>query len=233
MKCPGQDMQYWKPGAIFNAKCPECGRQVEFFKDDTARTCDQCGHRFANPKLDFGCAAYCQYAEQCIGTLPPEIVAQQQNLLKDRVALEMKKHLKSDFKRISHATRTARYAERIGQREGGNLAVILTAAYLHDLNHVDTPQSQEPSVAEAILTRLGAQPELIEEVLAVIRAEQPADPDESPNANVLADAIRIAHLEERHKKIPLQAEEITGYIDSTLLTESGRREARKVFGLEE
>ncbi len=222
MKCPGQDMQYWKPGAIFNAKCPECGHHVEFFKDDTARTCDQCGHRFANPKLDFGCAAYCQYAEQCIGTLPPEIVAQQQNLLKDRVALEMKKHFKADFKRISHATRTARYAERIGQREGGNLAVILTAAYLHA---IDQP--------ETILTRLGAQPELIDEVLALIRADLQSDPDESPNAKVLADAIRIAQLEDRHKKTPLDSEEITEYIGSTLLTESGRREARKVFGLEE
>ena len=25
MKCPGQDSRYWKPGAIFEEKCPECG----------------------------------------------------------------------------------------------------------------------------------------------------------------------------------------------------------------
>ena len=60
MKCPGQDTQYWKPGAIFEEKCPECGAAVEFFKDDTTRKCPKCGHRFLNPKLDFGCAAYCQ-----------------------------------------------------------------------------------------------------------------------------------------------------------------------------
>ena len=34
MKCPGQDMRYWKPGDIFNAKCPKCGGTVEFFKDE-------------------------------------------------------------------------------------------------------------------------------------------------------------------------------------------------------
>ena len=34
MKCPGQDSQYWKPGAVFDVKCPECGNEVEFFKDD-------------------------------------------------------------------------------------------------------------------------------------------------------------------------------------------------------
>ena len=37
MKCPGQDTQYWKPGAIYDAKCPECEHVVEFFKDDTTR----------------------------------------------------------------------------------------------------------------------------------------------------------------------------------------------------
>ena len=70
---------------------------VEFFKDDTTRKCGKCGHRFANPEMDFGCASYCQYAEQCIGDLPPELLAQKEDLLKDRVAMEMKRY----FKRIS------------------------------------------------------------------------------------------------------------------------------------
>ena len=117
MKCPGQDTQYWKPGAIFEVKCPECGHVVEFFKDDTNRRCIKCGHRFVNPEMDFGCASYCQYAEQCLGTLPPELLAQKEDLLKDRVAIEMKRYFKNDFKRIGHATRVARYAEKIGKYE--------------------------------------------------------------------------------------------------------------------
>ena len=128
MKCPGQDTQYWKPGAIFEATCPECGKMVEFFKDDPTRKCGNCGHRFVNPEMDFGCAAYCPFADQCVGELPPEVVAQRQDLLKDRVAIEMKKYFKTDFKRIGHATRVARYAERIGKDEGGKMAVILIAA---------------------------------------------------------------------------------------------------------
>ena len=133
MRCPGQDMQYWKPGAIFEANCPHCGQTVEFFKDDTARTCGKCGHRFVNPQMDFGCAAYCPYAEQCLGTLPEGLAAQKENLLKDRVAVEMKRYFKNDFKRIGHASRVARHAERIGKAVQGNLAVILSAAYLHDI----------------------------------------------------------------------------------------------------
>ena len=141
MKCPGQDTQYWQPGAIFEVKCPKCEHKVEFFKDDTSRKCGNCGHRFVNPSMDFGCASYCQYAEQCLGTLPPELLAQKDDLLKDRVALEMKRYFKSDFKRIGHASRVARYAEKIGKFEGGNLAVILSAAYLHDIGILEAEKS--------------------------------------------------------------------------------------------
>ncbi|MBU0988547.1 MAG: hypothetical protein KKH68_14950 [Proteobacteria bacterium] len=79
MKCPGQDSRYWKPGSIFETKCPQCGHKVEFFKDDTARRCEKCSHRFVNPQMDFGCASYCQFAEQCIGELPPEALAQKED----------------------------------------------------------------------------------------------------------------------------------------------------------
>src|SRR5512143_1767518 len=97
------------------------------------RRCAKCGHKFLNPSLDFGCASYCQYAEQCIGNLPPELIAQKEDLLKDRVAVEMKRYFQTDFKRIGHAMSVARYAERIAREEGGNLAVVLCAAYLHDI----------------------------------------------------------------------------------------------------
>ena len=74
MKCPGQDTRYWKPGDIFEVQCPKCGNNVEFFKDDTTRKCLKCGHKFANPKMNFGCAAYCQFADQCRGELQPELL---------------------------------------------------------------------------------------------------------------------------------------------------------------
>ncbi len=245
MKCPGQDTRYWKGVDIFEAKCPKCGTGVEFFKDDPARKCGACGKKFVNPKLDFGCAAYCQYAEQCLGTLPPEIVARQQNLLKDRVAIEMKRYFKTDFKRISHATRTARHAERIGQNEeGGNLAVILVAAYLHDIGIPETIRKyggadvrqhefEGPPVAEAILTKLGAQQELIDEVVAIIRCHHHPGPDETVNFKAVYDADQIANLEDRQKAASLKPTEITLIVDSTFLTASGRQEARKTFKLEE
>ena len=67
MKCPGQDMRFWKPDDIFNVPCPACNSPVEFFKDDSSRRCRKCGYKFRNPKLDLGCAEYCPYAKQCLG----------------------------------------------------------------------------------------------------------------------------------------------------------------------
>jgi len=240
MKCPGQDSQYWKPGAIFNVKCPECGTEVEFFKDDTTRKCSKCGHRFLNPRLDFGCASYCQYAEQCIGNLPPELLAQKEDLLKDRVAIEVKRYLKQDFKRVGHAIRVARYAEQIGREEGGNLAVILCTAYLHDIgikeaerkhNSTDAKYQEEegPPIAREILTRLGAKQGLIDEVCDIIAHHHHPKEDETVNFKSLYDADLITNLEEKQKENPIEPEKLTGIIEKSFLTGSGANLARKVL----
>ena len=240
MKCPGQDSQYWKPGAIFNVKCPECGTEVEFFKDDTTRKCSKCGHRFLNPQLDFGCASYCQYAEQCIGNLPPELLAQKEDLLKDRVAIEMKRYLKQDFKRVGHAIRVARYAEQIGREEGGNLAVILCTAYLHDIgikeaerkhNSTDAKYQEEegPPIAREILTRLGAKQGLIDEVCDIIAHHHHPKEDETVNFKSLYDADLITNLEEKQKENPIEPEKLAGIVEKSFLTGSGANLARKVL----
>ena len=242
MKCPGQDSRYWKPGAIFEVSCPKSGHSVEFFKDDTTRKCHHCGHRFVNPKMDFGCASYCEFAEQCIGTLPPELLAGKEDLLKDRVAIEMKRYFKTDFKRIGHATRVARYAERIAKKEVGNMAVILCAAYLHDIGipeserkHQSTAakyQEQEgPPIAQAILEKLGAKDALIEEVCDIIGHHHHPRNDDSTNFKVLYDADMITNTEERHKDSPLDPNQIDNFIQSSLLTAGGQEEARKVFSI--
>jgi len=45
---------------------------VEFFKDEARRRCPGCGHIFVNPKLNEGCAQWCQFADKCLG-INPEI----------------------------------------------------------------------------------------------------------------------------------------------------------------
>lgn len=227
-------MQYWDADAIFDVNCPECGKQVEFYKDDTTRTCKGCGHRFVNPKMDFGCAAYCKYAEQCIGTLPEEFVGSQDNLLKDKVAVEMKRYYKTDFKRIGHVSRVARYAEKIGKDEGANLAIILCTAYLHNIGGHEVHDNQNGDdlelirkksleIASAILAKLGAKEAVRHEVCSLLSDHEE---DNSPESKALNDALLLARLEDQHKEGGLSSEQIEEVINTGFLTESGRQLAR-------
>lgn len=242
MKCPGQDSRYWKPGSIFEAQCPKCGEKVEFFKDDTTRKCAKCGHKFVNPKMDFGCAAYCKFAEECVGQLPPELLAQKEDLMKDRIAVEMKKYFKRDFKRIGHASRVARHAEAIAKTEGGDLAVILAAAYLHDIGiheaerkHNSTAaryqEMEGPPIAESIMNRLGVNPGMIEEVCDIIGHHHHPREEETLNFRVLYDADLIANIEDRQKEKGDEADgaHIEKIIDGRFLTDGGRNRAIELF----
>jgi len=240
MKCPGQDTQYWQPGAIFETNCPQCDHPVEFFKDDTSRKCGNCGHRFVNPGMDFGCAAYCQFADQCIGDLPPELLAQKEGLLKDRVALEMKRYFGKDFRRIGHATRVARYAERIGKNEKAEMAVILSAAYLHDIGILEAEkkhanpavadhEKEGPAVAKSILVKLGAKEALIEEVSDIISNHHHPKDDASINFKVVYDSDLLENLDEKQKESPMTKEQLEDFIEKSFLTNSGRRTAKDVL----
>jgi HD superfamily phosphohydrolase YqeK len=190
--------------------------------------------------MDFGCASYCEFAEQCLGTLPPELLAQKEDLLKDRIAIEMKRYFKGDFKRIGHASRVARYAERIGKKENGNMAVILASAYLHDIGITEAEKKynstaakyQEelgPPIAKMILEKLGAGEKLINEVCDIIGHHHHPRPEETVNFKVLYDADLITNLEESCKEKPMEPERLERIIKKSFLTESGRTQAQQVL----
>jgi hypothetical protein len=226
MKCPGQDTQYWTAGAIFEAACPRCGLTVEFFKDDTTRKCTRCGHRFVNPRMDFGCAAYCAYAEQCLGDLPPELAAQKESLLKDRVAVAVKSHLKKDFKRIGRASRRAGHAEALGKQRPANLAVVLIAAYLWDLAANDGA-AESP---HALLAQLKAPETLIQQVDQIMAGTADAPGGDSlVEAVIVAEAASIALMEEAVKAGALGGTDLAEAISRNMRTEGGRAYAQDLF----
>ncbi len=244
MKCPGQDSRNWKPGDIFEINCPRCGHALEFFKDEPVRRCKKCGHRFVNPKMDFGCASYCKFADQCLGDMPPELLAKRKDLLKDRVAIEMKRYFQRDFKRIGHATKVARYAQRLLEKEGGDPAVILCAAYLHDIGikkaeekyqstAAGYQQQEGPPIAREILTRLGAEEDLIEEVCDIVGHHHQPRAEETTNFMVLYDADLIVNKEEQQKESPQETNGLAAWIENAFLTPSGQNLAKKLFLKEE
>jgi HD superfamily phosphodiesterase len=240
MKCPGQDPRFWKFDAIFETQCPQCGNAVEFFKDETRRRCKKCGHQVLNPKMDFGCAAHCKFAEQCFGDLPPELIKQKEDLFKDRVALEMKVYFMQDFKRIGHSARVARYVEQLVKEEKGDPAVALSAAYLHDIGakqaelkyqraDADLQEQEGPPVARAILEKLDAAEDLINEVCDIIGHHHHPRDEETTNFKVLYDADRIVNLEEKKRKSSIDTEQLQQAIEAGFLTQSGRELARTVL----
>ena len=138
MQCPGQDNRYWDGEAVFEIPCPNCGNILEFFKDDSQRSCKECGNKVLNPKIDFGCAAYCPHAEQCLGSMPPELLAKQKNLFKDKLSIAVRKHLTGKEDIYKKAALRSEFAEELCEIEQrGFPAAIIAASLLLDC---DNPQ---------------------------------------------------------------------------------------------
>lgn len=217
MKCPGQDMKYWKADAIYEVDCPKCNSKVEFYKDDTNRKCPRCGHRFVNPHLDFGCAAYCRFAEQCLGTLPAEFTGSGGNLLKDRVAVEVKRFFQTDFKKIREVSLVARHAEFLGKKEAAPLVVILCAAYLHGLD-IDP--------ARNILEKVGAETELSREILALLAKLGKPEDSQSVGVKIVHDALAIEQIRQEVADQQLDRSAAEKLIDTKLYIPSAKELAR-------
>lgn len=219
MKCPGQDSRFWGKDAIFEARCPQCGAAVEFFKDEPSRRCASCGHKFVNPRMDFGCAAYCKYANQCLGELPPELIAKRENLLKDRIAIEAKKKYGRNFAAISRAVKATRFAEELLKTEEGDPAIVIMAAHLHmlpsDHGSKNPTPNESAQAAEELLNSLSSNEELNRNVVALIR-NRTASPDLSDRNHMLFhDALALADFEESIKKNPKAGQDIPKLFTST------------------
>ena len=237
-------MRYWKPGDIFNARCPNCGESIEFFKDEVRRKC-RCGNVVTNPKLNFGCAEWCPYAEQCIGTIPEEVKAKQrmeQGIShRERISLEMKKYFGKDLKRIHHALKVARYAEQIMKIEGGDPLVILGAAYLHDIgaHEADTQykvgegddnrhqEMEGVPIAREILERLDIKKEDREKICDMIGRHHHPREEETLNFQILYEADWIVNMEE--KGLSQDRKEVQAIIEKYFRTEAGRQLAEKLY----
>jgi len=183
MQCPGQDNRYWSGEAVFEIPCPHCGTMLEFFKDDSQRLCKQCGHRVLNPKIDFGCASYCPYAEQCMGALPAGLRPEAADLFKEKLAIAVRRQLLDSEQKYLLVSRRAEFAEQLCREEGGNMAAVVAAAMLSES---ETPLS--------LLNELNAAGNMIREVTRLL-ARKPAQNDaETTSAAIFHDACLLGEL---------------------------------------
>jgi len=230
-KCPGQDTRFWKPNDVYNVKCPKCGKPVEFFKDDIRRRCKKCGHMFINPKLNLGCARWCQYADQCVGVLGKQE-------FKEIITLAMKEHCSGDKERIDNALKVLSVVEDILEHEEGNPKVVIAAGLLYDIGlHeiVKEPERTKESHQEnnnlptvrGILERSGSKAEVIEEVCQIIENHHHPENINTLNGKIVFDAVRLVGggltYDTEDKK------NLKKIINEGFFTATGKRTAEEIY----
>ncbi|MCX8117224.1 MAG: HD domain-containing protein [Desulfobacterota bacterium] len=222
-------MRFWKPEDIFEVQCLRCGRAVEFFKDDVKRKC-RCGEEIVNPRLDFGCAQWCEYGEQCLGVMPKELEDLKKELekgrFKEKFAQAMKRYFGKDLKRIAHAQKVARFAEEMAKKEGANPLVVLGSAYLHEVGIYEAERkhasltSEGPPIVKDLLKRMNLKEEVIEEICDIIAHLSQPRPVETLNFQILYEANWLVKIEEEglgHDKGKLET-----LIEKVFQTDSGK-----------
>ena len=181
IKCPGQDTRHWKPDDIFSVECPKCGADIEFFKDDTRRRCAWCGHLFYNPKIELGCAEWCQYADKCV----PELVKEKQAMqtFKERLRERALGLAAGDSDLAARLDRGLALATDLLKAEGGDpkvvfAAILLQKASLDQARDLLAELETEPEISQSILEVLAGDSQVLDingqiyqDVLALVEAE--------------------------------------------------------------
>jgi len=230
-KCPGQDTRFWKPNDVYNVECPRCGKPVEFFKDDIRRRCRECGHMFINPKLNLGCARWCQFADQCVGALGKEE-------FKEIVTTAMKEHFRGNKEKIDNALKILKFVEDILKHGEGNPKVVIAAGILYDIglhdmkkvpeivNESDQENNALP-IVRGILERAGSKPEIIEEVCQIIKNHHHPENTYTLDGKIVYDAVRLAKAGTSYDT--KDKENLKKILHEDFFTTAGKRLAEELY----
>lgn len=232
-KCPGQDQRFWKHEDIFEIDCPECGAKVEFWKDEPMVKCPKCKNQVTNPKLDMGCAEWCQYAKECLG-----VTGKDSKILCNSLIEEMRKVFGDDQKRISHALNVLKYASEIQLAEGGDPLVVKVAAILHDIGILEAEKKhgsaagnfqeiEGPPIAEAILNKHGIEAELIEHICKIIANHHSARDIDTLEFRIIWDADWLVNIPDEFGDS--DREKLEKIIERTFKTDKGHQLATELF----
>jgi len=233
-RCPGQDQRFWKPEDIFEVQCTGCGGAIEFFKDEPKLKCRKCGQMVVNPKIDLGCAEWCQYAEQCLGV----DVVKNLKIMRDKLIGRMKNVFGENQKRIEHALAVLDYAEQIQNVEGGDPLIVRAAAILHDIGIHEAERKygssagnyqevEGPPIAEEILKKFDISAEAVEHICRIIANHHSAKDIDTIEFRVVWDADWLVNIPTDFKDA--SKKKLQEIIDKAFKTDEGRRIAAELF----
>jgi len=189
-RCPGQDMRYWTPRDIFDVACPDCGKAIEFWKDEPSRTCPGCGREVRNPQIDLGCAEWCKYAPECLGqdgAAPVVPVIERLQSLLDG-------HFAADPAARQRARRCLDRAEHTLLSRDADPCVVMAGALLAAaLAGRGAPGSANPGTFQAILERAGIEAPVARRICDLVRSILAGSPDGSPECEIVIAAMKPEH----------------------------------------
>jgi hypothetical protein len=240
MVCPGQDTRFWGKGDVFDVPCAACGYAIEFFRDDAARRCPQCGARVENPQITLGCAQWCEYAEKCLGYDPKSVTLKDEKeaSLADRLVAAVKEEFGGDQPRITHALRVLENAQELLRHHDADPRVVVAAALLHDIGIQQAErvhgsaagrfqELEGPPIARRILEAAEIDEKTIQHVCRIVGSHHSAGDIDTPEFRILWDADWLVNLPEEHGSLP--PDKLGAFIDRTFKTERGREIARERF----
>lgn len=235
-KCPGQDTRYWRPEDINEVPCHACGTILEFWKDEPHRRCTGCGARVRNPKVESGCAKWCNYAKECLGYVP--LAEDAEESVCDQLISELKQVFKNDQPRISHALSVLGFAEDILAVEKASPIVVKAAAVLHDIGIHEaeskhgsaSAQYQEiegPPIAKKIMEGIGLDEPTVEHVCRIIANHHSARDIDTPEFRIVWDCDWLVNFPDQFPDA--NKESLKQLIEKIFKTEAGRNTAYRFF----
>ncbi|ACL04033.1 metal dependent phosphohydrolase [Desulfatibacillum aliphaticivorans] len=238
--CPGQDTMFWSADDVFEIPCGNCGHEIEFFRDDARRRCPKCQHMVKNPKLNLGCALWCEHAKECLGYDPKEKLAAGEGgaSLVDQLVDAMKMQFGKDEKRINHALEVLGHAQDLIKSEEGDPKVVLSAAVLHDIgiqeaekkhgsNRGRYQEMEGPPIARPIMEGLGMDKETIDHVCDIIANHHTVRGMDTPEFRILWDSDWLANIPDVYPDF--DKEHLSKLINKVFKTETGKQKALSMY----
>lgn len=245
-QCPGQDTRMWRPGDIYEVICPSCGTIVEFFKDDSRRKCKKCDYIIKNPKIELGCAQWCEHAEECLGVKRSEMTGSEEEALGQTLKIKLIKEMRgvfgADMRRVNHALKVLQNAENILESEKADPVVVVAAAILHDIGIQEAEKKhgsaagkyqelEGPPIARRILENLNMTPgpdaERIDHICRIVGSHHSAQDIDTPEFRIIWDSDWIVNIpEERAGK---SKQELRQFIEKIFRTQGGKEIALDLY----